>query len=271
MSKWKARIDAYKGINFTPYINDGTVLGHYMIDEPNDPANWNGQPVSPATLEEMAKYSKSIWPDMPTVVRVEPGYLASNHKYLDAAWAQYLNRRGSVQDYIKRNVADAQARHVSLIVGMNVLKGGVPNLTPMTAAEVESWGSALLSSGYPCAFISWNWDRSYASSSGIGSAMDALRRQAQNRPTKSCRAAHPVEARLRRRLHRRRPRHRPHRLPRRRRRVQVCRSARTACRTNSWRHSAARFVASAPMRRWRRCPRPGRRAPASSSASAATR
>ena len=72
MSKWKARIDAYKGINFTPYINDGTVLGHYMIDEPNDPANWNGQPVPPATLEEMAKYSKSIWPDMPTIVRVEP-------------------------------------------------------------------------------------------------------------------------------------------------------------------------------------------------------
>lgn len=188
MSKWKARIDAYKGINFTPYINDGTVFGHYMIDEPNDPANWNGQPVSPVTLEEMAKYSKSIWPDMPTVVRVEPGYLASNHKYLDAAWAQYLNRRGSVQDYIKRNVADAQARHVSLIVGMNVLKGGIPNLTPMTAAEVESWGSALLSSGYPCAFISWNWDQSYVSSSGIGSAMDALRRQAQNRPTRSCRA-----------------------------------------------------------------------------------
>ncbi|MGH7580051.1 MAG: hypothetical protein ACREM9_07765 [Gemmatimonadales bacterium] len=188
MTKWKARVDRYEGINFSSYINDGTVIGHYMIDEPNDPANWNGRPVTPAVLEEMAKYSKQRWPDLPTIVRVEPSYLSRNHYYLDAAWAQYLNRRGDVQDYIKRNVSDAQERGVALIVGMNVLKGGIPNLTPMTAGEVESWGSALLSSGYPCAFISWNWDADYVSSNGMSGAMDALRRQAENRPTRSCRA-----------------------------------------------------------------------------------
>jgi len=187
MTKWKARVDRYKGINFTSYINDGTVTGHYMIDEPNDPANWNGRPVTPAVLEEMAKYSKQLWPDLPTIVRVEPGYLNRDHRYLDAAWAQYLNRRGDVQDYIKRNVSEAQERGVALIVGMNVLKGGIPNLTPMTAGEVESWGSTLLSSGYPCAFISWNWDANYVSSSGMPRAMDALRRQAENRTTRSCR------------------------------------------------------------------------------------
>jgi len=56
----------------------------------------------------------------------------------------------------------------------------------MTASEVESWGSALLSSSYPCAFLSWTYNEAYLSSSSMKAAMDALRRQAQNRNTKSC-------------------------------------------------------------------------------------
>jgi hypothetical protein len=186
LSMWKARIDRYKGVNFSSYVSDGTIIAHYLIDEPNDPANWNGVPVPPSVLEEMAKYSKQLWPTMATVVRVEPAYLGSNHQYLDAAWAQYLSRRGDATDYIRKNVADAQARGLGLVVGLNILMGGNPNATPMTASEVESFGSALLSSTYPCAFISWQYNAAYLSSSDIGSAMDALRNKAENRSTRSC-------------------------------------------------------------------------------------
>lgn len=189
LSKWKARVDRYKGVNFSAYIKDGTVIGHYMIDEPNDPANWDGEPVPPSMLEEMGRYSKQLWPDMPTIVRVEPSYLNRDHRYVDAAWAQYLSRRGAVDDYIQRNVTAAQERGLALVVGLNVLRGGTPNGTKMTASQVESWGSTLLSSSYPCAFISWEYDAGFLSSSGMGSAMDALRRQAENRSTRSCRAA----------------------------------------------------------------------------------
>jgi hypothetical protein len=186
-TKWKERIDRYRGINITSYVVDGTVIGHFMIDEPNDPANWNGVAVSPAMLEEMGKYSKQLWPEMPTIVRVEPSYLGTSHKFVDAAWAQYLYRRGDADDYLRRNVADAQERGVALVVGMNVLKGGNPNGTAMTASEVQSWGSTLLSSTYPCAFISWEYDGGFLSTSGMGGAMDELRRKAENRSTRSCR------------------------------------------------------------------------------------
>ncbi|MCI0410356.1 MAG: hypothetical protein L0191_17640, partial [Acidobacteria bacterium] len=189
LSKWKERVSRFKGVNFSSYIKDGTVIGHYMIDEPNDPANWGGQPVSPSTLEEMARYSKQLWPDMATVVRVDPSYLASNHRYLDAAWAQYLSRRGDVNTYIRSVTSEAQRKGLALVVGLNVLKGGKPNGTQMTASEVESWGSALLSSSYPCAFISWKYTSDYMSSSSIKSAMDALRRKAENRSDKSCRGS----------------------------------------------------------------------------------
>ena len=185
--KWKSRVKRFKDINLSQFIQDGTIIGHYLIDEPNDPANWRGRPVSPATLEQMAKYSKQLWPRMPTIVRVEPGYLGRNHHYLDAAWAQYLHRKGPVESFLRRNVSAAQDRRLGLVVGLNVLKGGSPNGTRMTASEVKKWGSALLSSSYPCAFISWTYNRSYLSSRGVGDAMRALRHKAESRSARSCR------------------------------------------------------------------------------------
>lgn len=187
LSKWKARIDLFKGVDLRPYIADGTIIGHYLVDEPNDPANWNGRPISPATLEEMARYSKSIWPEMATIVRTTPDYLDRSHRYLDAAWAQYLDRKGPPQDFIRSNVAAAQDRGLSLVVGLNVLHGGTPTGTAMTASEVLSWGSTLLASTYPCAFISWTYDDRYLDGSGIMNAMTELSRQARNRSTRTCR------------------------------------------------------------------------------------
>ena len=55
LEKWKNRVNEFRGINFKPYIDDGTVIGHYLLDEPNDPKNWSGRPVSASTVEEMAK------------------------------------------------------------------------------------------------------------------------------------------------------------------------------------------------------------------------
>lgn len=185
LSMWKARVDRFKGVNFSSYVTDGTVVAHYLIDEPNDPYNWNGQPIPPATLEQMAQYSKQLWPSLLTVVRVDPGYLRYDHRYLDAAWAQYVYRKGAAADYIRRNVSDAQERGLGLITGLNVLKGGV-NGGRMTSAQVQEWGSTLLGSSYPCAFISWQYDANYLSGSGIGAAMDLLRGKAENRTTRSC-------------------------------------------------------------------------------------
>ena len=186
--KWKKRVNRFKGINLSQFIKDGTIVGHYMIDEPNDPRNWRGKPVPPRMLEQMAKYSKQLWPKMPTIVRVEPGYLARNHRYLDAAWAQYLHRKGPVESFLRRNVSAAQERRLALVVGLNVLKGGSPNGTKMTAREVKSWGTALLKSSYPCAFINWTYNRSFLSSRGMANAMLTLRRKAESRTSKSCRA-----------------------------------------------------------------------------------
>jgi hypothetical protein len=193
LSKWKQRIDRYRGIAISSYIDDGTIIAHYLIDEPYDPTNWNGRTVSGSTLDEMAKYSKSIWSRLPTVVRAEPYRIkwSGTYRYLDAAWAQYTYRKGNVYDYLSRNVADAKNMGLALVVGLAVKDGGNPKGTDMSPSEVESWGSALLSNSYPCAFVSYsyNWGMSdYLSTSSMKSSMDKLRRKAENRSTKSCRS-----------------------------------------------------------------------------------
>jgi hypothetical protein len=197
LGKWKARINRFKGVNFSSYIKDGTIVGHYMIDEPNDPTNWHGQPVRAQILDEMARYSKQLWPSMPTVVRTEPWRLAklgkSSFRYLDAAWAQYTTTKGNVNNYIRQNSADAKRMGLALVVGLNITKGNITRTKyrvtrrPMTASQVRSFGSTLLSSSYPCAFLSWIYDSRYAARSDIRSAMNLLRTKAQARSTKTCR------------------------------------------------------------------------------------
>jgi hypothetical protein len=187
---WKARVDVFRKYNFTSYITDGTIIAHFLIDEPNDASNFGGQAVSGATVEAMAKYSKSIWPTLPTVTRTESTYLLKwpGYHYLDAAWAQYVYRKGDVNAFITRNIADAKKLGLQLVTGLNINKGG-PNKSRMTPAQIKTWGSALLTSTYPCAFVSWSYlgAEAYVATTSVKSAMSFLRAKAQNRALKSCR------------------------------------------------------------------------------------
>jgi hypothetical protein len=36
------------------------------VDEPNDETEWGGRDIPYEEIEEMARYSKSIWPTLPT-------------------------------------------------------------------------------------------------------------------------------------------------------------------------------------------------------------
>jgi len=190
LTKWKARIDRYRNVDFDSYIRDGTLVGHYLIDEPNDPSNWNGRPISGTTLDEMARYSKQRWPGLATIVRTYPTYLEDwgPYRYLDAAWAQYVYRFGDPGSFITKHVGSAKRQGLGLVVGLNYLRGG-PNKSKMTASQVRSWGSELLSSSYPCAFISWKYNDDYLSTSAMRDAMSYLRNKAENRSSKSCRGS----------------------------------------------------------------------------------
>ncbi|HYF40505.1 MAG TPA: hypothetical protein VD930_12500, partial [Gemmatimonadales bacterium] len=198
LDTWKSMVAAYKGIDFSRYIQDGTVVGHYLIDEPHQSARW-GQPLSQSTVESMAQYSKQFWPDLATMVRVVPSWLAKApivYTHLDAGWAQYHSRQGDPVRWLAAEAAVAQRLGLGLVIGMNILDGGtsasgIPGHTSglysMSADELRRFGSALLGHGYGCAFIMWGYEPVYYSRADIQAAMADLSRLARSHPSTSCR------------------------------------------------------------------------------------
>ena len=198
-TKWKALVDRFKGVNLGPYIADGTIVGHFLIDEPHRASRWGGRIISPATLEAMAKYSKSIWPGLTTLVRVHPTWLASwptTYRYVDAGWAQYAAGKGEVGRWIAAEVAAAKRKGLGLAVGLNVLDGGngssrirgpTAGKYAMSASELRGYGTTLLNQSYACAFYMWSYDATYYGRSDIKSAMADLSSKAKAHAKTACR------------------------------------------------------------------------------------
>jgi hypothetical protein len=200
LEKWKAQVARFKKVNLQPYINDGTIIGHMLIDEPHDASNWGGRPVPFATVEAMAKYSKQLWPGMTTVVRSYSTWLTQasfRWKYLDATLAQYSARKGEINGWIKTEARLAKQEGLGLLVGMNLLNGGnkasglkglYRGQYAISASQLKSWGSILATHPQSCAWLSWSYNTSYLGRSDIKSAISHVSSKAKNRSRQSCRA-----------------------------------------------------------------------------------
>ncbi len=182
---WRAGVDQFARVDFWPYVADGTIIGHYMIDEPKSAGSWGGVVVPNSVLDQMAAYSKRYWPSVPTIVRSSPERLIDHAvelndrgvdpvrwQYLDVAWLQYnAALHGSVEDYTDAQVASANVQNLSLIVGLQALAGGdgTSQLRPEPPFEPHHWimsydemmryGTHILERGIGCAFITFRWDR----------------------------------------------------------------------------------------------------------------
>jgi hypothetical protein len=193
---WKERVDRFRGVDLTSYIADGTIIGHFLMDEPEDRSNWNGRVVPQAMIEEMANYSKQLWPTMVTMVRTHAYYL-EGHQYphLDATRVHYLDRFSPIDSFINANVDGAKALGLALVGGLNVLNGGsktsgIPGKWAgkfaMNADEIRAWGTRFLSEDI-CAFILWEYDSTYLARPEIREALAELAQIARSLPKRECR------------------------------------------------------------------------------------
>jgi hypothetical protein len=200
LDKWKSMVSRYRTVNFTSYITDGTIVGHYLVDEPNYPTRWGGTAIPQATVEAMAKHSKSIWPTMATIVNAPPAWFASTtltYTHLDAAWAMFMAEKSNTPTtWAAQQVTLAKRKGLGLFSGLNVIDGGngssgVRGTTPrgwnMSAAELRSYGSALLAQTYVCGFSMWRYYSSYYDKPDIKSAMVELSNKAKAHTKTSCR------------------------------------------------------------------------------------
>lgn len=207
MTKWKNRIAAWRRFSFGSYVSSGVVLGHYLVDEPTCAPCWGGTKITMAQVEEMARYSKSIWPSMPTAVRVAPTKLPSMaFRYLDFAWAQWegpyhgTSFKLSPSQFRDKEIAAAKSRRLGVVFGLNYINGGDGssgilgtyanarrvNRWQMSASEVKRVGGTLAAASYACGLISWQYDSRFLGRSGMSSAMSYVGGIARNRARSSC-------------------------------------------------------------------------------------
>ncbi len=219
MTLWKSRVAAFKSLNFGQFVTSGTVIGHYLVDEPLCSQCWGGTQITFSQIEEMSKYSKSIWPSMPTGVRAAATKLGSTrYASLDFAWAQWEgplhqpSYKLTPQQYRDIQAAAAQKLGLGLVFGLNYLSGGDgtshvngtyaldPNLSDnvycksagncyryaMSASEVRNVGSVLAAASYGCGLISWEYDTKFIGRSGMKDALTAVSSVSKNRSRTSC-------------------------------------------------------------------------------------
>ena len=187
LDMWKQVIDGYRGIDIRSYITDGTIIGHFLIDEPRDAANWGGVPVSYADVEAAAAYSKSIWPAMRTgagspVDDMEPG---APYASLDFAFSQYRDKKGDLAAWLTGQTASARRAGLGLLLSINILDGNIDN-SAYSAAQLSTVGAMLAAEPYACGLTMWKYDSSYFADSAVKSAMVSIAKVANARPRHRC-------------------------------------------------------------------------------------
>ena len=169
---WKAELDEFDVEIVQKYVDNGTIVAHYALDEPHAGSQWSGDDVDPALVDEAACYSKSKWPNLPVLIRTHPGWAvreegaAHDFQCVDIWVAQYSSRKGPIDEYVAQNVADAAALGAQLYGALNPITGGDGSsgvASPvwdgkwmMSADEVRTYGEAWMNA--PIAgFSAWYW------------------------------------------------------------------------------------------------------------------
>jgi hypothetical protein len=197
LEKWQRRVDRFRDVELASYIADGTILGHLLVDEPNDRHEWNGETVPLADIEAMAKYSKEVWPAMSTYVRAFPEFMkGGQYPHLDALWFQYLDRWAPLDDFIAKHFEEVKEFDLKVVNGLSVINGGseasgIPGrrqgMHAMSADELRAWGGRLLAQPNLCAFLMWEYDEAYLARPDIKAAIEDLAELARAYPTSKCR------------------------------------------------------------------------------------
>ena len=198
LGMWKGRVDRLLPVaaEMQPLVDDGTLLGHLMLD---DIKAFKGRDPTQADIDEMARYSKSIWPNWATFVRRHatgmPGRL-EDYVHLDGVWNQYRANRGDPAQWAKEQADAARTAGLIFINGLNILAGGdgssglsgfFGNKWAMSADELRTYGEAMLSEG-PCALLMWKKEDSYFSRQKIRTALRDLAAIGASQAATSCRA-----------------------------------------------------------------------------------
>jgi hypothetical protein len=204
--KWKARQDLFNTPSIRAAVmaglSDGTVLGANVMDEPQH-TSWAGS-VTKATLDQMASYVKSIFPNLPVGVSARSDWRPTErYKVIDWILTQYGANFGSVSAWRDRALSFAAQDGVRVVFSMNISNGGAgfnetscpipqtggPGLDAgrcrMSPAQVVEWGTTLGPAGIAMAM--WDYESSFMADQANLQALQQVAAALAKLPAKSWR------------------------------------------------------------------------------------
>ena len=168
LAAWKSRLSAWRASGLQPFIDDGTLVGHMLLD---DVVNFDTYDPTAADFEEMARTSKDLFPGLMTFVRQKatdlPVPAGGRYRWLDAQVNQYEAMEGPVRDYAVAQAARARLLGLGVINGLNIADGGDGSSRQpgyrskhwaMSAEEITHYGETLLAVPTCGMFLNWEYD-----------------------------------------------------------------------------------------------------------------
>jgi hypothetical protein len=125
LARWKTQVGAWRDSGLQEFVDDGTLAGHMLLD---DITNYPGQDPGAADLEEMARFSKELFPGLMTFVRQKASRMPTpeggTYLWVDAAVNQYEALDGDIVAYASAEADRAAALGLGVINGLNIADGG---------------------------------------------------------------------------------------------------------------------------------------------------
>ena len=213
LAKWKAVMNTYNKSSLktavAAAVTDGTLIGNMLIDEP-ETKQW-GTTLTKAKIDQMAAYSKTIFPTLrvgvnhgPPAYKWRSTEIYTKVDYVVYQYAHWVTQ-GNITSWRDAVLARAQVDHVTPAFSLNVLNGGkqdrgdgyydcvgasmgglgtrYPNCK-MTVDQIRTWGKTLAPLG--CAMLLWQFDRAYFTKSTVLSAFTDIKNLAASKPKRTC-------------------------------------------------------------------------------------
>ena len=151
LAAWKAQLQALYDnpairAAMETAIANGVLFCHYVIDEPFHPRRWGTRPWTFTEVEQMCVFSKTLFENWRTMIRVSP----TDPRYLrkmvglDTMWAEYHTERGDIHRFRDERIAKILEYEHDLIFGLHYLDfHGVGTRAVITAAELDFYGNIL--------------------------------------------------------------------------------------------------------------------------------
>ncbi|MDP2305415.1 MAG: putative metal-binding motif-containing protein [Pseudomonadota bacterium] len=173
---WKAQLAEWEGWDIQPFIDDGTFVGHMLLD---DIRTFSSRNPTGDELDEMARFSKEMFPGLMTFVRERASMIpvpsGGEYLYVDACVNQYETLHGDVRTYAAENESEALALNLGVINGLNIADGGDGSsgqagwrtgFFAMSAEEIVEYGDVMATVPSMGMFLNWEYDGNEAWSDG---------------------------------------------------------------------------------------------------------